>query len=179
MLESLALLLREYPQVRLVIAGEGLDAKSRGLRRSVGYPAYLGDRLRELDLAGHVDFTGLLDAQGMADRMARCQVYAMTSLIENSPNTLGEAMMLGMPCVSAYAGGTAGMAREEVEALFYRAEDPVALAYQIKRVFDSEALCARLGEAAHLRALQTHDADANLQDLLDAYHAILQPKDMP
>ena len=179
MLEALALLRREYPQVRLVIAGEKLDAKSRGLRRSIGYPAYLGDKLRELDLTGHVEFTGLLDAQGMADRMARCQVYAMTSLIENSPNTLGEAMMLGMPCVSAYAGGTAGMAREEVEALFYRAEDPVALAYQIKRVFDSEALCARLGEAAHLRALQTHDADANLQDLLDAYHAILQPKDMP
>lgn len=179
MLEALALLLREYPQVRLVIAGEGLDAKSRGLRRSVGYPAYLGDKLRELGLAGHVEFTGLLDAQGMADRMARCQVYAMTSLIENSPNTLGEAMMLGMPCVSAYAGGTAGMAREEVEALFYRAEDPVALAYQIKRLFDCDVLCERLGEAAHGRALQTHDADANLQDLLDAYDAILQPKDTP
>ncbi|MBK9669194.1 MAG: glycosyltransferase family 4 protein [Thermomonas sp.] len=126
-----------------------------------------------------MDFTGLLDAQGMADRMARCHVYAMTSLIENSPNTWGEAMMLGMPCVSAYAGGTAGMAREEAEALFYRAEDPVALAYQIKRLFDSDALCERLGEAAHLRALQTHDAEANLQDLLDAYKVILQPKDAP
>ncbi|MBK9669195.1 MAG: hypothetical protein IPO74_04165 [Thermomonas sp.] len=42
MLEALALLRREYPQVRLVIAGEKLDAKSRGLRRSIGYPAYLG-----------------------------------------------------------------------------------------------------------------------------------------
>jgi glycosyltransferase involved in cell wall biosynthesis len=179
MLDALALLRREYPQVRLVIAGERPDAKSRGLRRSVGYQAYLGDRVRELQLTGHVEFSGLLDAKGMADRMARCHVFAMTSLIENSPNTLGEAMMLGMPCVSAYAGGAAGMARDGAEALFYRAEDPVALAYQIKRLFDSKALCESLGEAAHLRALKTHDSDANLRDLLDAYQAILAPKNAP
>lgn len=179
MLEALALLRREFPHVRLVIAGERLDAKSRSLRQSIGYPAYLGDKVRQLDLTGLVEFTGLLDAQGMADRMARCHVYAMTSLIENSPNTLGEAMMLGMPCVSAYAGGAAGMAREDVEAVFYRAEDPVALAYQIKRLFDSDALCERLGEAARLRALQTHDEDANLQDLLGAYQRILQTQVTP
>jgi len=109
--------------------------------------------------------------------MARSHVYAMASIIENSPNTLGEAMMLGMPCVSAYAGGTAGMARDETEALFYRAEDPVTLAYQIKRLFDSDDLCERLGKSAHARAMQTHDADANLSDLLAVYHDILHPED--
>jgi len=102
-------------------------------------------------------------------------VYAMASIIENSPNTLGEAMMLGMPCVSSYAGGAPGMARDESEALFFRAGDPVTMAHQIKRLFDSDALCARLGEAAHARAAQSHDPEANLQGLLDAYRAILQP----
>lgn len=176
MLEALILLRREFPQARLVLAGESPFAGGRGLRRLVGYPAYLRDRIEELGLADAVEFTGLLDAAGMAHRMARCHVYAMTSLIENSPNTLGEAMMLGMPCVSAYAGGAPGMARDEQEALFYRAEDPVTLAYQLKRVFDDDVLAMALGEAAHARAMQTHDPEANLEDLLRAYRAILRPE---
>lgn len=176
LLEALCLLRREYPAARLVFAGEPPHARRSGIKRWVGYPAYLNGRIQQLGLGSHVEFTGLLDATAMAERMARSHVYAMASIIENSPNTLGEAMMLGMPCVSAYAGGTASMARDESEALLYRAEDPVTLAYQIKRLFDSEALCVRLGEAAHARAMQTHDPDANLQDLLAVYRAILRPE---
>ena len=175
LLEALCLLRREYPAARVVFAGEPPQARRSGIKQWVGYPSYLNDRIQQLGLGSHVEFTGLLDATTMAERMARSHVFAMASIIENSPNTLGEAMMLGIPCVSAYAGGTASMARDESEALLYRAEDPVTLAYQIKRLFDSEALCVRLGEAAHARAMQTHDPDANLQDLLAAYHAILQP----
>lgn len=176
LLEALALLRREYPDARLVIAGERPGGQRSRIKRWMGYPAYLQDRIAQLGLDAQVEFTGMLDAGAMAARMARCHVYAMASIIENSPNTLGEAMMLGMPCVSAYAGGASGMARDESEALFYRAEEPAALAFQIKRLFDSDGLCARLGEAAHARAMQTHDADANLQDLLAAYRVILPPE---
>lgn len=174
LLESLVLLRREFPRASIVVAGE--RPAITGLRGLVGYPAYLGDRIAELGLAGSVEFTGLLDAEGMAKAMSRCHVFAMTSLIENSPNTLGEAMMLGMPCVSAYAGGAPGMAQDEREALFFRAGDPTTLAYQIKRLFSSGELCETLGNAAHARARQTHDSDRNLQDLLAAYRAILLPE---
>lgn len=176
LLDALVLLRREYPDVRLVIAGERPGTQRSRFKRLVGYSAFLQDRIRQLGLDACVAFTGVLDEAAMAARMARSHVYAMASVIENSPNTLGEAMMLGMPCVSSYAGGAPGMARDETEALFFRAGDPVTLAYQIKRLFDSEALCARLGEAAHARAMQTHDPDANLQDLLSAYRAILRPE---
>jgi glycosyltransferase involved in cell wall biosynthesis len=172
-LEALVLLHREYPQARLVVAGESPFATGHWLRRWFGYPAYLMDRIRQLGLQAHVEFTGLLDARGMAHRMARCHAYAMVSQIENSPNTLGEAMMLGMPCVSAFAGGAPGMAVDGHEALFYRPEDPAGLAYQLKRLLDSDESCTALGDAAHARAAVTHDADANLRDLLAAYGEIL------
>ncbi|MCH8476275.1 MAG: glycosyltransferase, partial [Opitutales bacterium] len=45
----------------------------------------------------------------------------LPSLIENSPNTLAEAMMMGVPVVAAYAGGVPSMARDEEEVLLYRA----------------------------------------------------------
>ena len=176
LLEALRLLHREYPDARVVFAGERPDAQASVLKRWAGYPAYLMDCIGRAGLAAHVEFTGLLDGQGMADRMARSHVFAMPSIIENSPNTLGEAMAIGMPCVSAYAGGTPGMAGDEREALFYRAEDPVGLAFQIRRLFESDKLCRQIGDAARARALRTHDADQNLQNLLTAYRAILGSK---
>ena len=173
LLDALVLLRRDYPDARLVIAGERPGAQSSPFRRFVGYPAFLMDRIRQLQLETHVAFTGVLDAEAMAEHMARSHVYVMASLIENSPNTLGEAMLLGMPCVVSYAGGAPGMATDEQEALFFRAGDPVTLAFQIKRLFDSEALCAVLGGAAHERAKLNHDPDANLRDLLQAYGIVL------
>ena len=64
------------------------------------------------------------------------------------------------------------MARDEIEALFYRADDPVMLAFQICRIFEDPALAERLSYAARIRAQKTHDPERNLADLIAAYQAI-------
>lgn len=170
---ALAFLLRDFPQATLYIAGEDPRTLSwRSAKRYVGYPVYLLYLIRKLGLEGSVRFTGVLSAQAMAERMARSHVCLMASLIENSPNTLGEAMILGVPVVSAYAGGAPSMARDEVEALFYRADDPAMLAFQIQRIFEDPALAARLSQAARAKALQSHDPERNLVALIAVYQAI-------
>lgn len=172
--KALAQLLRDLPEATLHIAGQ--DPRKlpwRSPKRHVGYPVYLLDLIRKLGVEQNVRFTGVLDAQQMADRMARSHVCLMASIIENSPNTLGEAMILGVPTVSAYAGGAPSMARDEVEALFYRPDDPAMLAFQIRRIFEDPELAGRLSKAARARALQTHDPDNNLADLIAAYEAIM------
>lgn len=171
---ALALLVRDYPGVRLHIAGQdphGLPWRSA--KRHFGYPVYLLDLIRRLGLGDCVCFTGVLSASEMAKRMARSHVYLLSSLIENSPNTLAEAMLLGVPSVSAYAGGAPSMARDEVEALFYRPEDPAMLALQIRRIFEDPALAGRLSQAARARAQHTHDPSRGLADLIAAYRVIM------
>lgn len=172
--EALALLRRDFPRATLHIAGQDPRALPwTSPKRHVGYPVYLLHLIRKLGLEDTVRFTGVLDAQAMADRMARSHVCLMASIIENSPNTLGEAMMLGVPTVSAYAGGAPSMARDESEVLFYRPDDPAMMALQISRIFDDPALAGRLSRAARARALDTHDPDRNLADLIAAYTAIM------
>ena len=112
-------------------------------------------------------------ADKMIERMVKSHVYVLPSLIENSPNTLGEAMIQGMPCVSAYTGGASDMAIDGYEALFYRANDPNLLAWQIKQIFDSDELAIELGKNAKLHALKTHDPVLNRDALLAAYKDIL------
>lgn len=172
--QALAQLLRDFPTVTLHIAGQ--DPRTlprRSPKRYVGYPVYLQDMIRKLGVEPNVRFTGVLNAQQMADRMAQSHVCLMASIIENSPNTLGEAMLLGVPTVSAYAGGAPSMARDEVEALFYRPDDPAMLALQIRRIFEDRELAARLSKAARARALETHDPENNLANLIAAYESIM------
>ncbi|MEL7116119.1 MAG: glycosyltransferase family 4 protein, partial [Pseudomonadota bacterium] len=171
---ALDLLRRDYSDAMLYIAGEDPRTLSpRRIKRYVGYPVYLLHLIQKLGLERHVVFTGVLDEQAMAARMAEAHVCLMSSIIENSPNTLGEAMLIGAPVVSAACGGAPSMAQDEQEALFYRPEDPAMLAFQVRRIFEDPHLAARLGQAARQRALETHDPDRNLADLIRAYDAIL------
>lgn len=173
-LQAAALLKREYPGLKIYVAGESpFGGSRRDWKKRLGYPAYLRHLIGALGLRENVEFVGVLSPEAMAGRMRRSHVYLLPSLIENSPNTLGEAMMLGVPVVSAYAGGAPDMARDEVDALFYRPNDPQMLAYQVKRLFDDPALCARLTESARLRALETHDPERNRDLLVSAYRTIL------
>lgn len=172
--EALALLARDFPEARIYIAGEDPSKLPwRSAKRHFGYPVYLLHLIRKLGLQDRVRFTGILSGQQMAERMARSHICLMTSIIENSPNTLGEAMMLGVPTVSAYAGGAASMARDEVEALFYRPDDSAMLALQVRRIFDDPSLANRLSKAARVRAQETHDPEHNLASLVSAYESIM------
>lgn len=41
--------------------------------------------------------------------MLNANMFLLPSAIENSPNALGEAQMLGVPCVSSRVGGVEDM----------------------------------------------------------------------
>ena len=172
LVEALPQLIREYPDIRVYVAGHEPYGDSRALIKK-GYGAYLKKRIHTLGVEEHIVFTGTLTAEEVAARLARINAYVLTSVAENSPNTLGEAMMVGAPCVSAYVGGAPDMAEDGKEALFYRSNDPQLLAWAIKRIFDDDALAARLSENARARARQTHDPVKNAQTLYGVYRDIL------
>lgn len=175
-IEAVRLLRPDFPGLKLYIAGESPEALPlTSPKRHLGYPAYVNGLVRRYGLQDCVTFTGLLSAQGMAERMERSHVFVLSSIIENSPNTLAEAMMVGTPAVAAFSGGVPSMARDEVDVLMYRADDPAMLAMQIKRLFDDPALCRLLSASAQQRARQTHDPEANVQALVDVYGRIVGP----
>lgn len=174
---ALPYLIREYPDVKLYVAGyKPYEENDKRSFIKKGYAAYLKKLIYDLGVQDYIEFTGPLKAQQVAERLSKVNAYVLCSAIENSPNTLGEAMMVGTPCVAAYVGGVADMAQDGKEALFFRNDDPKLLAWNLKRIFDSDDLALSLSEAGKKKALITHDAQRNAQMLMDAYTDILKEK---
>ena len=176
-IDAVALLKREYPNIRLYVAGDNPICKKGFSVKRFGYSNLLRKKIKENDIEQNVIFTGLLSGEKMVERMLKCNVYVLPSLIENSPNTLGEAMIVGMPCVSAYTGGASEMAIDEKECLFYRANDPKLLAWQLKRVFSNRQFAEELGGEARKHANITHDPIHNRDALIFAYNKMLSQQE--
>ncbi len=172
---ALPQLIREYPDVKVYVAGYKpyTDNDKRSFIKK-SYAAYLKKLIKDSGVEKHIEFTGPLKAQQVAEKLANVNAYVLCSSIENSPNTLGEAMMVGTPCIAAYVGGVSDMAEDGIEALFYRNDDPKLLAWNIKRIFDSDKLALSLSENGKKKAAITHDLSRNAQLLIDAYNDILK-----
>lgn len=176
-LEATALLKENIPDVKLYTTGENVFRD--GLRRNLGrnsYQLYLARLIERLGLRENIVFTGGLDAAGMKARYLASNVFVSASTIENSPNSVGEAMLLGCPVVSSCVGGVPDMLEHGREGFLYQTSAPYMLAWYVKRIFGDDELAMGFSKAAHERAARTHDRERNLRDLLDIYDSLTRQR---
>lgn len=178
-LEALAMLKDEYPDVMLYTTGESVfrDSFKRNLGRN-SYQVYIARLMEELGLCDNVKFLGSLDAAAMRDRYLRTHVFVSPSTIENSPNSVGEAMLLGCPVVSSSVGGVPDLLWHGKEGFLYQSSAPYMLAWYIKRLFDDDSLAKRISCASRERASRTHDRAVNISSLIGIYKSISMSKEL-
>ena len=171
LLEAMGEVVKTYPDATLAVPGKSFLTVD-GLHRS-SYQKYLADLTRRFGLEEKIEFLGSLTAQGMKEAFLEANVFVLPSTIENSPNSLGEAMLLGVPCVASDVGGVTTMMTHEKEGFIYQSTAPYMLSYYIKTVFDWEERAQVLGRAAKEHACRTHEPEKNLQDLLEIYRSLM------
>jgi glycosyltransferase involved in cell wall biosynthesis len=176
MLEAMPLILKQFPNARLYVGGQNI-IKSDTLKDKLkisSYGKYIKELIKKNNLEKHVVFTGLLDEKQMCKRYMQSHIFVCPSSIENSPNSLGEAMILGLPCVASDVGGVADMLKHKEEGFIYQADAFYMLAYYVSEIFANDELTLLFSERARERALITHDKKENLKVLLRIYEKILE-----
>ena len=168
-LKSMPIILRHYPDTRIRVAGGDITKSltfSERLRLS-GYGKYIKRLIKKNGLEEKITFTGNLNGEQMKQEYLSANVFVCPSSIENSPNSLGEAQILGVPCVASYVGGVMDMMRGNEENL-YRFEEVEMLAEKVCQIFaNADNQIDMKGIAA-----KRHDPKSNSTNLLSIYKNI-------
>lgn len=136
LLHAFARIADEYPKMKLVIYGEG---ETREKLEAIVEEKGLKDRIQ---LPGRVD--------DVAERISRARIFALTSNTEGVPNTVIEAMALGLPVISTDCpcGGPAELIEDGTNGILIPVGDAYALADAFRRILEDSEFEKKLGENA-------------------------------
>lgn len=159
-LRAMPLILRQFPNAKIRVAGGNILANGtiKDLIKYTGYGKIISSLVRKYHLEDKVEFTGNLNAEEMKNEYLKCNVFVCPSTIENSPNSLGEAQILGVPVVASYAGGIPDM-MEGDENHLYRFEEVEMLAERICTVFERKNDTEKMRQFAMARHSRTGVAE--------------------
>ena len=159
-LEAMVLLKCQYSDLAVNIAGTTNHAAEC---------RYLQSLVDKLGLNENVNFLGWIPGSEIIGQLQAAHVYVNPSFIENSPNSVCEAMLMGAPSVCSAAGGIPSLLTDKEEGLLVRPGDAFLLAFAIRKLFEDDKLAAKLGQAAKIRAANRHTPQKIMDDLLNCY----------
>lgn len=174
LLKAVALLKRDYPDIQVFAAGYNLLGNSFKERlKTPGYGLYIKRLIKKHGLEDNVIFTGMLDAEGVVDRLLNSNVFVIPSAVENSPNSLAEAMLLGVPCIGSYTGGIPDMLENGNCGFLYPFMEEAMLAEYIRRIFESDELALQFSQAGRESAHKRHDRRKITGTMVGIYRDII------
>ena len=176
LIRAIAALKADYPDIQLRVAAAndklGPSRSFRDRLRDDSYSMYLRWLIRSLGVENEIVPLPSLSAEKVAQELACAELFVLPSLCENSPNSLGEAMLVGTPCIATYVGGTPSVLKDGIEGKLVPSCDPASLAAAIRHWFDSPEEAEKGVGTARAVALQRHDAKVNAHATLDVYRRI-------
>jgi glycosyltransferase involved in cell wall biosynthesis len=122
--------------VTLLIAGEG-DQR-----------AVLERDVAELGLTGRVRFLGALARERVVELFAAADASILSSMWENFPHTVVEALAVGTPVIATATGGVAEVVHDGENGLLVPLGDSEALGAAVRRYFNDEELGRQLRDRA-------------------------------
>lgn len=166
-LEAASLLAKKYPLLKIYIAGgeKPLDNSYRAR----GYSKFLAHLCDRYNLNNVITCVGNLSEREMKRQFLKTHIYINASSIENSPNSVGEAMILGVPTIASYVGGTSDILRDKKDGFLYPYDEPYMLAGYIDMIFSDDSLAQNFSKSARSHAMITHDREQNYQKLINIY----------
>jgi glycosyltransferase involved in cell wall biosynthesis len=158
LVDAAALVVRQVPDARFVIAGEG---ELRGA---------LEHQIKHLGLEKHVLLAGF--RPDILSLHKGFDIFVMSSVTEGLGTSLLDAMACGRPIVATTAGGMPEVVRDGVTGIFVAPRDHQAMADAIVKLLKDEALRKRMGEAGLSLAHARFSAERMVRDTLRVYQKV-------
>jgi len=152
LLEAIRLLRQMgYPDIKARIAG----VPDKG-----EVSAFYRKRARQYDVEDAITWLGRLNAEQLLEELLQASLFVYPTHIDNSPNSLVEAMLVGVPSVATFVGGIPSLMRNEIEGWLVPDSDAFSLAEKISFALDHPDLHIKMGQNARARSIARNDPAA-------------------
>lgn len=169
LITALPLIKKKYPDVMVYVSGS-----KAFLENDTPYGRCIKNMLRKYRVEKAVSFLGFLDDEGIKKRLLSAHVMLMPSLIENSPNSVGEAMLIGTPVVAARVGGIPSILNDKTEGYLYDSTNKAELAQKINTIFKNNKLAVQFSKNGRKRARELYNKTENAEQLLKIYEDVAE-----
>jgi glycosyltransferase involved in cell wall biosynthesis len=171
-----SLMLARAVAVLIARGWKDVELHLAGLNKDFDAGKLIVDYVREQHLEANIRLFDRVSPGQIVEMMRQASVYVHPSHIDNSPNSLCEAMLIGMPCVAARVGGVPSLVTDGSDGLLYHDRDVYMLADRIIRVLGDRALASRLGKEARRTAMLRHDREKIAAQTVAIYQQVLSPE---
>ncbi len=164
-IRSAAIVAKQYPQATFVLVGEGRDGTTLdGLKALAA----------SLGIADQLIFPGF--RRDLPQVYAAFDVFVMSSLREGLPNSILEAMALGVPVVTTDVAGAKELVANEETGFVVDQKDFNHLASSILKILDQDSVRLQMGQAGRHRVETQFSFLQRLRRIEDLYAEILGVK---
>jgi len=120
-----------------------------------------------------INYLGKIGADLLLKSILSSSIYIHTSHIENSSNGICEAMILGIPVIGTYTGGTSSLLENNKEGILIQDGDPFSLAGAIWDFINNYEIAVKYGQNARQRAISRHNKKIISERMYEIYGEIL------
>lgn len=117
---------------------------------------------------------GTASKEELVDALCASSCYVHTSYIDNSPNSICEAQIMGVPVIATNVGGISTIVENGKDGMLFPANAPYTAASLIKRVTADKELSCRLSSNAIERAKDRHNPAKINNKLVEIYETIIK-----
>lgn len=121
----------------------------------------------------NIELMGMLNETEIISCLNSSDVYVQVSHIENSPNSLCEAMISGIPIIASFAGGTDSLIEHNKEGSLYQDGDYYSLAGAILKLSKNYEKAQLAADNAKITAKNRHNKKNIVVQIINTYKAII------
>lgn len=121
----------------------------------------------------NINILGFMQPEDMTTLLCNSTMYVHTAYIENSPNSLCEAQILGVPVVSTNVGGISSLVGDGVDGILVPANDPFRMSYEILSLYNDKNRMKDYSIKGMARAKERHNPENIAKDLMNCYNTII------
>lgn len=145
-----------------------------GLREDESLLKYFSNELKINPNDVNIKFLGKKNPESLCSLLMESDLFIHPSYIDNSPNSVCEAQMLGIPVIACNVGGLSTIITHNETGFLIPANGVFELAHEILNYNQFPNHYFEIGVNARKKALMRHNKDKIVQDLIESYIKIVK-----